>query len=284
MDKLNRLYSNEMHVHVTLEECRALEVVFSGGIIGSCCARDYFDDLGIVLSETHGVDYVYWDARLNRASPPYYLVRYARIDFLDELKKVMPEAEPMVKKRIEEFAKVGASMNPDRIFSELCFCILTANCSAEGGIRIQQTVGDGFRSIEQKELTSILRSLGYRFPNRRSEFICTAKGSIPKIMDALHMDDRMAREWLVENIKGIGYKEASHFLRNIGRNDLAIIDRHVLRFLLQKGLILKTPKSLSRTSYMAFETLLAKISEKLGITLAELDLYIWYLMTGKVLK
>jgi len=24
------------------------------------------------------------------------------------------------------------------------------------------------------------------------------------------------REWLVENVKGLGYKEASHFLRNIG--------------------------------------------------------------------
>ena len=43
-------------------------------------------------------------------------------------------------------------------------------------------------------------------------------------------DGYQAREWLVHNVKGIGYKEAGHFSRNIGfTQDLAILDRHILK-------------------------------------------------------
>jgi N-glycosylase/DNA lyase len=93
-----------------------------------------------------------------------------------------------------------------------------------------------------------------------------------------------AREWLVNNVKGLGYKEASHFLRNTGVLDVAIIDRHILRFLLDKQLITEIPKSLNRRKYFEIERLLSCIATKLGSTLGELDLYIWSLRTGKVLK
>jgi len=36
-------------------------------------------------------------------------------------------------------------------------------------------------------------------------------------------------EWLVKNLTGLGYKEAGHFLRNIGSGKIAILDRHILR-------------------------------------------------------
>ena len=85
-------------------------------------------------------------------------------------------------------------------------------------------------------------------------------------------------------MKGLGYKEASHFLRNIGRDDVAIIDRHVLRYLHKNNYIDKIPGNLSRKTYLEIEKILEDIADENDLNLAELDLYIWYYETGKILK
>ena len=93
------------------------------------------------------------------------------------------------------------------------------------------------------------------------------------------------RDWLAENVYGLGYKEASHFLRNIGATDLAIIDFHIVDVLVREGLIAKPKsKSLSAKRYLEIERVLKGLAGELGITLAELDLYLWYLETGKIQK
>ena len=84
-------------------------------------------------------------------------------------------------------------------------------------------------------------------------------------------------------VKGLGYKEASHFLRNIGFSDVSILDRHVLRFLFETG-VLPQIKTLTPRRYMEVEEVLGRISETLSLKRGELDLYIWYIRTGKVLK
>jgi N-glycosylase/DNA lyase len=85
-------------------------------------------------------------------------------------------------------------------------------------------------------------------------------------------------------VKGLGYKEASHFLRNIGRKDVAIIDRHILRWLKENGYINEIPNSLSARSYKKIEKILKKIGEERDLSLAELDLILWFRKTGKILK
>ena len=92
------------------------------------------------------------------------------------------------------------------------------------------------------------------------------------------------REFLVKNIKGLGYKEASHFLRNTGSFDLAILDRHVLNLLVENGFLKEKPKTLGKKQYLEIEEILGKMSKKLKMTQAELDLYLWYMKTGKILK
>ena len=90
------------------------------------------------------------------------------------------------------------------------------------------------------------------------------------------------REWLVKNVKGLGMKEASHFLRNIGFKDLAIIDFHIVDILVENKIINK-PKNLNK-EYIKIEEKLRGIAKKVKLSLAELDLYLWYMETGKVLK
>jgi len=96
-------------------------------------------------------------------------------------------------------------------------------------------------------------------------------------------DGNALREWIVENVKGLGYKEASHFLRNVGFDDYAIIDFHIVDLLVDYKLIEK-PKTITKRKYMAIESLLKKLARKTNLTLAELDLYLWYMETGKILK
>ena len=97
-------------------------------------------------------------------------------------------------------------------------------------------------------------------------------------------DERTAREWLVNNVKGLGYKEASHFLRNVGYNNVAILDRHILNLMVENKLLKEKPKTLNKKLYLDIENKLELLAKKLGLNLAELDFYMWYLKTGEVLK
>jgi len=90
---------------------------------------------------------------------------------------------------------------------------------------------------------------------------------------------------LVKSIKGIGYKEASHFLRNIGLGeDLAILDRHILKNLKLLGVIEKIPKSLSRKKYFEIEGKMYEFAKEIQIPIGCLDLLLWYKQTGEIFK
>jgi N-glycosylase/DNA lyase len=190
----------------------------------------------------------------------------------------------VVEKRLREFKRVGRGSSRE-IFKELCFCILTANYTAEGGIRIQKEIGDGFLMLSEKQLAKRLRELKHRFPNMRAKYIVEARRHSDSLRDIIksHKDEKELRAWIVKHVKGVGYKEASHFMRNIGFLNVAIIDFHIVDFLASYGLM-EEPKTLTPRKYIEIEELLARIAELSGMNLAELDLYMWYCETGKVLK
>jgi len=162
---------------------------------------------------------------------------------------------------------------------------MTANCSAEKCIEVQAEVGKGFQNLDEKDLSKKLKMVGYRFPNIRANYIVNARKHQEELKTNLSTNNDLGklREWIVKNIKGIGYKEASHFLRNIGYTGYAIIDFHIIDILTKFNLIEK-PKTLTKARYLEIEKVLSKIAEKLNLTLGELDLFLWYLETGKVLK
>jgi len=189
----------------------------------------------------------------------------------------------VVKQRIYEFKSIDKESN-DELFKEMCFCLLTANYNAEKSIKIQKEIGDCFITDNQDILCSKLKDYGHRFPNARAGYICGSikfKEELKKIVK-FH-DKKAIRDWFVDNIKGLGYKEASHFLRNIGFDDYAIIDFHIVDILVDNKII-KKPKTLTKEKYIEIENTLKNIAKKTDLTLAELDLYLWYMETGKVLK
>ena len=94
------------------------------------------------------------------------------------------------------------------------------------------------------------------------------------------------RDWLAQErrLKGLGYKEASHFLRNIGLKGLAILDKHVLRCLADLKVIDNPKPPTTRARYLATEERLREVAAHLEIDFDELDLVFWSMKTGEVLK
>jgi N-glycosylase/DNA lyase len=199
-----------------------------------------------------------------------------------------PEVRSMVDQRITEFQ--GVRKQDSRVwFIELTYCLLTAYSSAVSGQLCVDALCDcGVLldgSVEEVEET--LRCQGHRFAGRRAEYIVEARRlstSLKEVIEGFE-DTKEARRWLVYNVKGLGYKEASHFLRNVGFLDVAIIDRHILSNMREHGVIGDDGrKGLTKRRYLEYERILEKVAEKVGMSLGEMDLYLWYRKTGKVLK
>ncbi|MDD5416920.1 MAG: N-glycosylase/DNA lyase [Candidatus Aenigmarchaeota archaeon] len=190
------------------------------------------------------------------------------LNSLNKLKK--SEVSKLVAQRMKEFK------NNDDLFNEICFCILTANFNAERSIKIQNSIKD-FSKLSLEQLTNELKKHGHRYPNKRAEYIVEAK----KHKDELK--NNCTRDWIVDNVKGLGMKEASHFLRNIGFTNYAIIDFHIVDLLVKHDII-EEPKTLTPKTYLEIEDKLREIAKKSNLNLAELDLYLWYMETGKILK
>lgn len=191
----------------------------------------------------------------------------------------------VVEGRIAEFASIGRG-GADAVFGELCFCLMTANFNAQRSIDIQRSVGAGFCTLTQGQLYAKLKEGGHRFPEARARYMAEAQRQRKGISDAigrLRGDEQGLRRWLAENVRGLGYKEASHFMRNIGFTGVAIIDFHIVDLLVRYGIV-ERPKTLTPKRYLEMESVLRGISTAAGLNLAELDLYLWFMETGKILK
>ncbi len=188
-----------------------------------------------------------------------------------------------IKKRLEELDKVKYESN-ERIFAELCFCLCTPQTralSANKAIKEFQEKGILFTG-DIKEIALILEKTGVRFHNNKANFIVSARNQFSragqmKIKGMLNTDDLTGlRNWLADNVKGLGMKEASHFLRNIGYgSDIAIIDRHILTSALQHNVIKEIPESLSKQRYLEIEQQLKRFAALQRVSLQELDMVWW---------
>ena len=84
------------------------------------------------------------------------------------------EVGRLAESRIRKF-KAAGKKTKEKIFQELCFCILTANFQAERSMKIQEEIGDGFITLPKPRLAKKLKSLGHRFPNTRAAYIVEAR-------------------------------------------------------------------------------------------------------------
>lgn len=126
----------------------------------------------------------------------------------------------------------------------------------------------------------------YRYPRLRANHIRRTAEAIYEAGDSikhlLHCSKNSieARGQIISKAVGVGPKQASLFLRNIGyAEDLAILDTHVLRYISLLRLIPKTIRGVARlAAYESIEEVLQTYAEKLSAKLSCLDTAIWVVM------
>lgn len=207
---------------------------------------------------------------------------------MKELRDLYKDLEEEIEKKLISFKKTGQSEN--KTVAEFCFCLLTPQSRAvlaDKAVRLLQK-NKYIQKGGVRQIRSCLK--GVRFPNNKALYIHQAaknilrkKGYLKKILS--EKDEIVLRDILVKNVKGYGLKEASHFLRNIGRGKhIAILDRHILKELVKYKVIGKVPDLISSKMYFEIEEKMRKFSKKIKIPLDALDLILWYKETGYIFK
>jgi len=213
-------------------------------------------------------------------------------DPIQEIKSIFDRKREEIGSRLNEFKEIWNAGTREKVFAELVFCILTPMARGKYcSIAVENMVRTGV--LFSGDSSEIARELnGARFIYKKSAYIVEARekflrdstASLKSIISRMD-DGHKAREWMVQNIKGIGFKEASHFLRNIGfQQNLAILDRHILKNLRSLGVIEEIPGSLSRSRYFDIEKRMKEFSEAVRIPMSYLDLVLWYKETGEIFK
>ncbi len=209
-----------------------------------------------------------------------------------DLKNDYRAKKPFIVKRLAEFRVAGAQGNR-KIFEELCYCILTAGSSARMGMRTIAVLRDLIHSGGEQELQERARAHRVRFWRLRPSYIVQTR---EYLRDACGMKLRTLlesfespsarRDFFAQNksIKGLGYKEASHFLRNIGYSGYAILDKHIVNSLREMGVIGPRMRPAGREGYLAIEKKLVRFADEIGIDMDHLDLLLWSRKTGEILK
>ena len=214
-------------------------------------------------------------------------MRYERLSYVI-LQRLYAERREEIDNKLLEFKGIR-ERSDSKIFEELIYCILTVQSSARSaGRAIERLKVKGllFRG-SAREVERALK--GVRFAKTKTKRIIKARRLFSSVRGVvikarLPADPHAARSFLAEEVDGMGYKEASHFLRNIGYQGLAILDRHVLRGLYDLGAIDEVPRSLTGKRYLAIERLYIDLARNAGICPEALDLVLWSARTGEVLK
>ena len=208
---------------------------------------------------------------------------------IEELRELYDPVKEQIEGRLDEFRQIWEKAGDEELFQELIFCLLTPQSKAKTCWKAVQRL-KGKCLIAKGEPCQIREELfGVRFNKRKSDYICNGRiafssSSLRTILQGFNSPFE-AREWLVENVLGLGYKEASHFLRNIGIGEnLAILDRHILKNLVLLGVIDEVPSSLSRKIYLDIECKMIEFSNRVGISMGQLDLLLWYKEAGEGFK
>lgn len=211
---------------------------------------------------------------------------------LDEIKLIHESIEKEIEERINDFKDIWNNGSEEQMFYELVFCLLTPQSKARtcwlAVLRLKEQKAIFYN--DKYKIAEIIHPV--RFKYNKAGYIIEARDQFYQNNDfsiksgILQMKDNfLRREWLVGNIKGMGFKEASHFLRNIGfGDDIMILDRHIIKNLYYLGVIDSIPKTISKKNYYEIENKMVRFSDKIGISIDHLDFVLWFKETKDIFK
>ncbi|MFB6116026.1 MAG: hypothetical protein ABEK10_00805 [Candidatus Nanosalina sp.] len=203
-----------------------------------------------------------------------------------------------IESRLEEFNELRNSSDI-RKFEELSFVILTSQTDAKNAWQAVKKLREDSLILEgeKEEISDVLENSTISYSKDKADYIVKNRENLsqPTLADPerkVKINSRIdaenlesTREWFSENIKGISWKGASHFLRNIGYgNGFAIISSHIASQLFDLGLTDNPEPPKNRKQYLSKEEALQDLAENTGIDIKALDLVLWSMKTGEVFK
>lgn len=211
---------------------------------------------------------------------------------IEKIVRAHGERRDEIRRRLGEFEAIWKDADDSKLWEEMVYCFFTGGCSARMGLNAIDAVRPLLDSGSQPEIAKALSGV-HRYPNARARYVFASRNFLREDCNLElrrkleSFDCRLERrDWLVreKGIKGLGYKEASHFLRNIGLKGYAILDKHVLKCLTELKII-DTPKPPNtRSKYLRVEDKLKDLTERTKIDFDEMDLVLWSMKTGQILK
>jgi N-glycosylase/DNA lyase len=212
-------------------------------------------------------------------------------NLLQEIRNIHASIVNDIEAQLGRFNLVWQNGSDEDIFIELVFCLLTPQSKARSCWKAVELLNEKeliFKGCSE-DISGTINIV--RFRNNKAKYIVLARnmffdgGAGIKEIIKRHDDVQLKREWLVRNVKGMGYKEASHFLRNIGFGDeIAILDRHILKNLALFRVIDGIPDSITGVKYLGIEEKMKRFSDKIRIPMSHLDFVLWYKEAGEVFK
>ncbi len=224
---------------------------------------------------------------------PAHTARMMNQALIEELQQSYRAKRAAIRARLNEFAELRRNGADARLFEELVYCIFTAGASAKMGLKAVERVRPHLRQGSQARLEAALVG-AHRFPRARAGYVVTTRRFLQADcglclrakLDSFGRDAEARRDYFARTpgVKGIGYKEASHYLRNIGYRGYAILDKHILNTLHACGVIAEPKPPAHKNKYLALEESMREFALALKIDFDELDLLLWSHKTGEILK
>lgn len=189
-----------------------------------------------------------------------------------------------INEKLDEFNNIRADM----YFYEMCYCLLTPQTKASSAYKVQKRLEELDFKNRNIDVDYLLANPEHyiRFHNQKSDRLHKLKTVFPEVLVLLKNDipPRTKRDLIADVVNGYGLKESSHFLRNIGYRNVAILDRHILKHLFSCDVIDDIPKNLNKAKYHEIEQKFDDFANYVGISIDELDILFWSYETGEILK
>lgn len=214
-------------------------------------------------------------------------------EYFYEIEKIYKEKQKDIEKRLKEFKEIWEKGSNEDIHAELSFCILTPQSKAVNAWKAITTLRENglLFNGSAEDIVEYLNIV--RFKNNKAKYLVALREQMQNEKGEIITKDffnsitdvKDKREWIVKNIKGMAYKEAGHFLRNVGfGKEIAILDRHILKNLVKLEVIEDVPKSLTPKLYLEIEEKMKAYCKFISIPMDSLDLLLWYKEAGEIFK
>jgi N-glycosylase/DNA lyase len=178
---------------------------------------------------------------------------------------------------------------PEEIWRQKVFCVLSSQFNAQRAAAISDKIVRSIPFFDSPPIHKIedecfqflsSGSIGYRFPKMRARQISLCWFPFFQIKDEYQEyvrsfgSEDAARDHITETFPGIGYKQASMFLRNIGASrNLSVIDVHVLFYL--RTCHNWEVNQLTPRRYRLAENILREDAYRYGLDLSVFDTIVW---------